>query len=269
MLKKAFQDELSLSAPLQRNSQGNDVRRVQEWLSLSALRFPEASVATNVDGQFGPATERAVRNFEEAVGRTPTGVVTPDLFDELSHPLAAAFQKVAPVENIRQTVVQVAQRHLKQRATELQSGSAQNLGPWVRSYCDGLDGSPFKWCMGFVQTVLDQVAAGQGRQFTAIMPKTLSCDVLALSGRQTGRLTENTLIRRDPSRIKPGDVFLLRFQGVDDWFHTGVITRVDDDVVETIEGNTDTKGSSNGTGVFARVRNFRKTTMDVFSIEGL
>jgi hypothetical protein len=40
-------------------------------------------------------------------------------------------------------------------------------------------------------------------------------------------------------------------------------------VIETIEGNTDAQGGSNGTAVFTRLRNFRKTTLDVYSIEGV
>ncbi|MFD2571686.1 peptidoglycan-binding protein [Spirosoma soli] len=269
MLKTAFQKELTLQNTLEQGSKGADVKRVQEWLSLNALRFPEVTLTTNVDGQFGPATRRAVCNFEDALDLPRTGIVSPELFAQLSKPLSTAFQAKAAAPDVRRAVVQVAQMHLRQRATELQNTEAQNLGPWVRSYCDGLDGSPFKWCAGFVQTILDQVASAHGRSFTAIMPQTLSCDVMALSGQRNGRLIDNALLQKDPSQMRPGDVFLLRYPKAPDWYHTGFISRVDGDVVETIEGNTDSKGSSNGTAVFARVRNFRKTTMDVFSIDGL
>ncbi|GAB3541187.1 peptidoglycan-binding protein [Spirosoma fluminis] len=269
MLKTAFQKELVLTDTLEQGSHGAEVKRVQEWLSLNALRFPDVSLTTNVDGQFGPATKRAVCNFEEAVDLPRTGVVTPDLFAHLSKPLATAFQTVASIPDVRRAVVQVARLHLRQRATELQTTDAQNLGPWVRSYCDGLDGSPFKWCAGFVQTVLDQVASAHDRSFTVIMPQTLSCDVLALSGQQNGRLIDNAVVQKNPARMQPGDVFVLRYPKAPDWYHTGFITKIEGDVVETIEGNTDSKGSSNGTAVFARVRNFRKTTLDVFTIDGL
>lgn len=269
MIKTAFLKELTLTDTLEQGAQSEEVKRVQEWLSLNAFRFPEVTLTTNVDGQFGPATRRAVCNFEEAIRLPRTGVVTPDLFGQLSKPLAMAFHATASLPDIRQAVVQVAQMHLRQRATELQTTDAQNLGPWVRSYCDGLDGSPFKWCAGFVQTILDQVASAHGRSFTTLMPQTLSCDVLAMSGQQSGRLISNAALLKNPARMQPGDLFLLRYANAPDWYHTGIIIRVDGDVVETIEGNTDSKGSSNGTAVFTRVRNFHKTTMDVFSIEGL
>ncbi|GAA4451203.1 hypothetical protein GCM10023189_12900 [Nibrella saemangeumensis] len=271
MKKTHFKKELTLSESCRKGDKGADVKRIQEWLCLSPLRFPEAVTATTVDGKFGSATERAVRNFQEAIGEQPTGVVTPALFERLAEPLSTAFQTppVSNPESIHQVVLHYARTHLRQRATELQTAQDQNLGPWVRSYCDGYEGSPFKWCMGFVQSVLDQAAAGMGRDYTRIMPASLSCDVVAMAGRQNGRLIASKAIRNNPAQVRPGDVFLLKYANLNDWYHTGVITRVVGDCFETIEGNTDSKGSSNGTAVFTRTRNFRTTTIDVFAVEGL
>ncbi|XHR97653.1 hypothetical protein ACFJIV_13940 [Mucilaginibacter sp. UC70_90] len=41
------------------------------------------------------------------------------------------------------------------------------------------------------------------------------------------------------------------------------------DLFDTIEGNTNTDGSSNGNGVYKRVRNFQTSKLDVFSIQPL
>ncbi|GAA4400139.1 hypothetical protein GCM10023187_12990 [Nibrella viscosa] len=271
MKKTHFKNELALADTCKKGAEGPVVKRIQEWLCLTPLRFPEAVTATAVDGKFGSATERAVRNFEEAIGQKQTGVVTPELFHRLAEPLAMAFQAppVAGPASIHQGILHYARIHLRQRATELQSAQEQNLGPWVRSYCDGYEGSPFKWCMGFVQSVLDLAASGAGRDYTAIMPASLSCDVVAMAGRQNGRLTDSKSVRSNPKQVLPGDVFLLRYPNLNDWYHTGIITRVVGDCFETIEGNTDSKGSSNGTAVFTRTRNFRTTTIDVFTVEGL
>lgn len=65
--------------------------------------------------------------------------------------------------------------------------------------------------------------------------------------------------------MKPGDVVLIR-KSQYDWIHTAIVIEVGTDTFTTIEGNTDINGSSNGTGVFKRVRNFRKNTLDVFSL---
>ncbi|WP_019990449.1 peptidoglycan-binding protein [Rudanella lutea] len=269
MIKTAFQNEISLDDALGRGSKGAAVRRLQEWLCLSALRFPAASVVVVIDGDFGPATERAVKNLQRALKTTPTGEVTPAFFEQITHPMRAAFGPVTTGNKLPNQLISTAKQHLLHRASELQTGAGQNLGPWVRAYCDGYDGSPFLWCMGFVQTVLDQVATANGRAFTSIIPQTLSCDVVAMAGSQNGRYIPNADIRKNPKLAKPGDLFLLRFTNTPDWFHTGLITEVDDDVFETIEGNTNEQSSNNGTAVFARVRNFRKATIDVYRTEGL
>lgn len=269
MIKTSYQNELLFASSLQKNSQGTDVRRVQEWLCLHALRYPKAALTTALDGQFGPATERAVQNFQVVSKIPKTGVVTPDLFNKLSSPLSTAFQFQPTEKDVRKAVVRVAKMHLTQRSAEIQTDAAQNLGPWVRGYCDGYDGSPFKWCVGFVQTILDQVASAYGRSFTAIMPHTLSCDVMAVSAIETGRLIKSAVIRKTPQKIRPGDVFLLRNPTNDDWYHTGLVTAVAGNAIETLEGNTDLKGGSNGTAVFARVRNIQTSTIDILSIDGL
>ncbi|GAB3889454.1 peptidoglycan-binding domain-containing protein [Spirosoma agri] len=269
MIKTAYQQELLFTGVVKKGSQGTDVVRVQEWLCLNALRYPKIALITTIDGQFGPATELAVKNFQAVFKLTKTGIVTDALFARLNAPLSVAFQAKSTVKDIRKAVLQLAGVHLNQRSAELQTDEGQNRGPWVRSYCDGNDGPLFKWCVGFVQTVLDQAASERGRTFTAIMPHTLSCDVMARSGIETGRLTKSAVVRKKPKLIRPGDVFLLRNPDNDDWFHMGIITASAGDVIETLEGNTDLKGSSNGTAVFARVRNIQKATIDVFSIEGL
>ena len=269
MIKTAYQQELLFNDILKKGSQGIDVRRVQEWLCLNASRYPNVALATALDGSFGLATVRAVKNFQGVHKLPKTGIVTDGLFARLSVPLLTAFQTKSAVNDVRKAVLQLAGAHLKQRSAEIQTSDGQNIGPWVRSYCDGFDGPLFKWCAGFVQTVLDQAASGYGRSFTAIMPHTLSCDTIARNAIETGRLTKSAVLRKTARLIRPGDVFLLRNPDNDDWFHTGFITAVTGDVIETLEGNTDLKGGSNGTAVFTRVRNIQKATIDVLSIEGL
>ncbi len=269
MIKDAYLNEISLTETQRNGSKGASVKRIQEWLCLNALYFPAASVVVVIDGQFGPATERAVRNLQRAMDLTPTGEVTPAFFERMVAPMISAFAPVTAGGNLRDRLLAVAKRHLVHRASELQTGAGQNLGPWVRAYCDGHDGSPFLWCMGFSQTILDQVASANNRPYTDLMPRTLSCDVVAMDGKQNGRYIPNADIRKNPHRAKPGDLFLLRFTNSLDWFHTGIITDVDNEVFETIEGNTNEQASSNGTAVFSRVRNFRKAVIDVYHTEGL
>lgn len=269
MIKYAYIDEITLFETQGNGSKGVLVERIQEWLCLNALYFPAAPVVVVIDGKFGSATERAVRNLQRAMNLTSTGEVTPEFYEQMVAPMRAAFAPVMAGGNLRDQLLAVAKRHLVQRASELQTGAGQNLGPWVRAYCDGHEGMPFLWCMGFVQTILDQVASANNRQYTDIIPRTLSCDVVAMDGKQNGRYVPNTDIRKNPHLAKPGDLFLLRFTNSLDWFHTGIITDIDNEVFETIEGNTNEQSSNNGTAVFSRVRNFRKAVIDVYQTEGL
>lgn len=81
-------------------------------------------------------------------------------------------------------------------------------------------------------------------------------------------LSRYTAVRNNPSIVQPGDIFLLQ-KTPHDWIHTGIIVSVYGDTFETIEGNTNSGGSTNGNAVLKRVRNFRQTRLDVFSIEQL
>lgn len=95
------------------------------------------------------------------------------------------------------------------------------------------------WCASYVCFVMD--IAFRGR---APLPTTASCDVLLAHARK------HNLLVKDP---EPGDVFLV-LKSPDDAVHTGVVSRVTEQTVGTIEGNTNSGGSREGWGVFARER---------------
>lgn len=63
--------------------------------------------------------------------------------------------------------------------------------------------------------------------------------------------------------VKPGHLFVIRNPAPDqrdDWIHCGIVTAVGPDYFETIEGNTNTDGSREGTEVCKRVRAFNART---------
>ena len=60
---------------LRRGIQGDDVRYLQRYLSALSQEYPEIPSVT-VDGDFGAATEAAVRSFQELFGLpNPSGRV--------------------------------------------------------------------------------------------------------------------------------------------------------------------------------------------------
>jgi len=271
MHKKYYEKELSISGTQKKNSSKNnkkDVSKIQSWLTLYSMVNPTAGSATAVDGDYGPGTERAVLNFQQAANLPQSGVVTQDTFAALCEPMRNAFEKDLTARDFRQTVLDVAHNHVANTPFELVVKTQSNSGPWVRAYMDGNEGSPWYWCMGFVQTIIDQAASLFDKSFKTLMPLTYSCDTVGTIGLQKGLLTRYSKIRSNPSIAKPGDIFLLQRVPYD-WTHTGIITAVGADTFETIEGNTNGGGSSNGNAALKRVRNFRQSKLDVFSIDPL
>jgi hypothetical protein len=269
MIKTHYLQELSISAPQSVASHNNaDTLKIQAWLSLFALVNPSAGTSTAIDGAFGPATVMAVNNFLKAKNLPQTGTVDATAFKALSESLSKAFQTQAPGANLRELIVNTAHQHLDNHAFELVINKQNNCGPWVRSYMDGLEGESWYWCMGFVQTILDQSASRLGKDYRTVMPASYSCDIVGAAGVHKGFLRKNSEVISNPSIVKPGDVFLVQ-KALNDWEHTGIITAIHDDVFETIEGNTNNDGSSNGNGVYKRIRNFKKSKLDVFSIQAL
>lgn len=271
MIKNTFKKEIAISGPQSAGNPRNnkkEVIKIQNWLNLHARSHPYAGTATGVDGDYGNLTAKAVKNFQASKGMQPTGIVDENVFRELCAPLRQAFQGPLLGSDFRQLVIQAARLHLKNGAFELKINGQTNMGPWVRSYMDGYEGNQWFWCMGFVQTVIDQAASHLGKNFRTLMPATYSCDVVGNTGLQKRLLTRYSQLRQNPSLARPGDIFLVQ-KSPQDWIHTGIITEVHDGVFETIEGNTNTDGSSNGDGVYLRTRNFRTSKIDVFSVTPL
>jgi len=271
MIKTTYQKELTISATQQKDGAGNnkkDTLKLQAWLTLYEMANPGAGTLTAVDGGFGSATEQAVRNFQKSIKVTQDGVADQALFAALCSPLQKAFEGNISGSGLRQLVVNVAKNHLINYPYELVINGQTNSGPWVRSYLDGKEGTEWFWCMGFVQTIIDQAASIQGKDFRSLMPLTYSCDTVGTTGLHNGNLLRYTKVRENPSLVSPGDIFLLQ-KTPNDWHHTGLIISVGAGTFETIEGNTNEGGSSNGNGVYKRVRNFMSAKLDVFSIQPL
>lgn len=271
MQKTFYKKELLIKAPQQKNGTANnkkDIEKIQSWLNLFAMQNPSSGTATGIDGDFGPATEKAVLNFQKFTNLPQTGSIDQTQFDLLSLPLKKAFEDSITGNNLRELVLNVAKNHLKNHPFELVIYKQNNTGPWVRSYMYGNEGEKWFWCMGFVQSILDQAASIQGKNFKTLMPLTYSCDTVGTIGIQKKLLTRFQVARANPALIKPGDVFLMQ-KSPNDWYHTGIVTAIQGDVIETIEGNTNTDGSHNGNAVMNRIRNFKQTKIDFFSIEPL
>lgn len=235
-------EELAIDHVCKRGERSRAVRRIQEWLVLNGQ-----AVAT--DGAFGPATEAAVRRFQQLHGLKADGVVRKDTFDTLVEPMEAALAPLtrAPAQ-LGACVVAHARRHLEQHPREV---GGENAGPWVRLYMDGHEGPEWRWCAGFASFVLRQACATLERPLP--MPVSFSCDVLATNARAKDLLVPGRGAR--PDRVVPGSLFLVR-RTTSDWVHVGIVLKSDQESMRTVEGNTNDSGSPDGFEVCERTRNY-------------
>ena len=220
------------------------VRLVQEWLC-----FGNHQIA--VDGDFGPATEQAVRDFRAAEGLAAGGTVDGETFAALTAPMVAALQPLdAPPATLGAAMRGHARRHLAQHPVEI---GGENRGPWVRLYMDGNEGTDWPWCAGFVTFLLRQACGSLGSEMP--IEGSFSCDALAKQAKKAGRFVSES--ERPESDLMPGTIFLRR-KSAKDWTHTGVVTAFEAEQFRTIEGNTDASGSRNGFEVCRKIRAFKK-----------
>jgi hypothetical protein len=232
------------TAALKRGDKGPKVRQVQEWLCLHDFH-------TAVDGDFGPATEAALKDFqrdmdtlweEPRTAYDELGTVGPATWRVLTEPLRNVVQWARqPSLADASAIVDCAMAHLIANPRE---AGRPNGGSWVRLYCRGQE---VPWCAGFATTVLGQ-ALGHDKWHT------LSCDELAHKA-QARDLWVPSTAKEQRYLLKPGCLFVVRASEYD-WVHTGIVTAVGDGYFETIEGNTNTTGAREGTAVHARTRAF-------------
>lgn len=222
-------------APMKIGAKGRDVRRIQEWLCLHGA-------GVLIDGDFGPATERAVREFAPA----SQGVVDRVTWQALTLPLQQVTTMSVPA-GFGNAVVALGRGWLDAKAREV---GGDNRGPWVRQACRGFE---VAWCQGFASTLY----AGAARALGQESPMDLVLDGIwcLFVPRMVTEARAKGLFRSGASNpdLPPGSMFFLR-GGQYGYSHVGIVVRQQGDTIETIEGNTNDDGSANGYEVARRFR---------------
>jgi peptidoglycan hydrolase-like protein with peptidoglycan-binding domain len=228
---------------LRRGDNGPFVELIQEWLTL-------AGHGLKVDGEFGPATEAALRAYERLSGLPVTGTAGKTLLDHLERPMARALMPLAPQgRGVAALTLAYARQHLAAKAREV---GGQNRGPWARLYMQGRQGAQWPWCAGFACFCLQQ--ACETLEEALPLEPSFSCDSLAASARERGLfLAEPAPPER--ARVRPGSLFLSR-RSPGDWAHVGIVEEVAAEHFRTVEGNTNDEGSREGYEVAARFRGY-------------
>jgi hypothetical protein len=232
--------------PVSRGAKGKQIRFVQEWLCLHGF-------AVVIDGEFGPATEQCVKEFQRKASLNATGIVDSTTFERLTLPLANALRPIEPNgRSLGEMMIAYAEQHLAQRPREV---GGENRGPWVRLYTGGREGPAWPWCAAFVSFILRLASKTLPDLSGLPIPASLSCDLLAAGAKRRGRFLANPPAGKR-SQVTPGSIFLVR-RTKSDWIHTGIVVRVEAEFFTTIEGNTNDSGSREGYEVCKRTRGYR------------
>ena len=226
-----------------------DVHRVQEWCSFHRA-------VTAIDGHFGDGTERAVRTLQNDQGLPETGTVDEATWAAMVAPMhrALAGREHPPETSIYTAVLAVAQQHLAEHPIEFQASGQGNIGPWVRLYMLGKQGSSQPWCAGFVSHIIGQAAHDLG--VPVPIPRQVGVDALVGDAKADDRFVAEGTVATGTQRltkIPKGAIFCVRRTSTD-WTHTGIVTDPGKTAFSTIEGNTNDEGSREGFEVCARSR---------------
>lgn len=142
---------------------------------------------------------------------------------------------------------------LQQKALEIavsqigveEAAGHKNTGKDVEKYLARVGLGPgYSWCMAFDYWCFDEAAEAIGVKNPLY---------------KTGGVLEQWRQRKDKYRAtipQPGDIFIMDYGGGKG--HTGIVEKVEDDVVHTIEGNTNDEGSREGYEVCRRTRSRAK-----------
>lgn len=208
-----------------------------------------------VDGGFGENTDAAVRLFQARhtdVHGSPLAVdgeVGSGTWGALFGVAAIPVSDSPATGGLHGAVLDAASLEVG----VLEDPPGSNSGPRVREYQRTVNisaGDP--WCVAFVFWCYVQAAAKLG----ITNPMARNCrtgGVLDLwnRAREAAILTITTAqAQDDPSLVKPGMLFIISTGNGNG--HTGFVSRVIGQQMETIEGNTNDGGSREGIGVFRR-----------------
>lgn len=227
-----------------------EVWRVQEWLTLRGS-------GTDIDGDFGPATEAAVRDFQRRRGLPVNGTVDAPTWGALTAPMRAALEPVPDSrgQTIHDVVLETARAHLAVHPVELKVRGRGNCGPWVRLYMHGREGDDQPWCAGFASHVIAQAAHAMGEAGPPI-PRRVGVDQLVRDAKADGRFLDGDALGADErvERVPPGALFVIRGKAPADWVHVGIVAEAGREAFATVEGNTNDHGAREGIEVCARSR---------------
>ena len=214
-----------------------------------------------IDGSYGSVTKMAVQLLQARSANSAgepldiDGIVGPETWAALFGPASAPGPDVHPTPSgapspLVAAVLDVAAGEVG----VLEQPLGSNRGPRVDEYIRGCGLDPtadsYPWCMCFAYFCYTQAAQRIG--VPNPVPKNASVHGVWNASQDKPGVTviASDAAQSDPSLVKPGMVFFIdtgHSRG-----HADIVVSNVNGRLETIEGNTNTNGSSEGIGVFRR-----------------
>lgn len=248
-----YKDEISFPLiPYKKGDNGGEVTLIQEWLNVFSRAYENNIPTIVVDGDFGPATERALKRFQAQYGLKIDGIFEVDSVEAITAPMLKSFNNLdIPEGDVSDRILFVAKRFADVHPVELPG----NRGPWVRSFMRGHDGDWAAWCAGLVSTCVDLAIGTDDRD----LKWTWSTVKLKQYAKESSNIDffPAEMVRNRYVEAEPGDIFLVeKLNGMPR--HTGIIVAQEGDMLLTIEGNTNDEGSREGWELVRRRRNIKQ-----------
>jgi len=229
---------------------GSDVKDVQAALNK------QMAAGIDIDGEYGPQTAGAVKEWRYASGFKVVNYTLPPRAQEIlfgTRKLTIAEKTRAKLRAKRRNTanpwakaVAIAEREIGIKEHPANS----NSGPRVRQYQATTGAYYAPWCASFVTWVFAQAGRKLSGFNTAYCPSSVSSAREAKNG-----------LRVIPAReVRPGDLAMYDWQGDGVSDHIGICASIVQSSGDftCIEGNTAVGNDSNGGQVMRRARNSRQ-----------
>ncbi|MEL7589403.1 MAG: CHAP domain-containing protein [Prolixibacteraceae bacterium] len=221
------------------------VRVIQRQLNLKGLGPLE------IDGQFGPLTESAVKEFQsQHVDAYGIPLVFDGVIGSVTWSVLFENETTEPEGNRSGSVllnkaVSIAESQLG----TMEDPPGSNRGMMVEQYQSRAGISPGDpWCAAFVYWCFSEAAGAAG--VPNPLPRTGSC--MYHWDHARGRRILKNKATNNPALLIPGHIFIINhgnYRG-----HTGIVTSVKNGYIQTVEGNSNTGGSREGLAVVSLSR---------------
>ena len=240
------------SKVLRKDSKGTSVSQLQKLLNSF-----NKNTSLSFDGEFGPATLKAVKRFQESAGLVADGIVGPKTWQALSlgGPSQNKKTKVlslpASLQAPQSALADIAARYIGVKETgNNKAGNSKELLAIFQSDSLSVNGvtDGYPWCAAFVSFCVQALIKNSPSFILTVPPKEASVNRFLNVWAKNSKCL---IFPRNSEFFSPqkGDIVVFTFS------HIGIVESVDGKMVTTIEGNTNDAGSREGSVVARKVRN--------------